>query len=182
MKKFLLSTFLLISFILFVTKFVLADTDFVYVTQNGSKFHSYECNYLNSTPMKINLDTAINKGYSPCKACNPYGLADDYYEEENDYLIANLILTIVLYMGIPLFLYFRNMKFDDVKQVRTFVIANSIIVFLIYFFIYLALGSFTLPNIAPPFLYGMINFIMLRKNVYISDEKIPTTYIGKNNH
>ena len=73
------------------------------------------------------------------------------------------------------------MKFDNIKQVRTFVIANSVIVFLIYFFIYLALGTLTLPNIIPPFFYGMINFIMLRKNVYISDEKIPTAYIGKNN-
>ena len=180
MKKILLSIFLLMFFILFITNFVWADTDFVYVTKNGSKFHSYGCDYLNSSPIKINLDTAINRGYSPCKACNPFGLAD-YYEEENDYFIANLILTIVLYMGIPLFLYFRNMKFDNIKQVRTFVIANSVIVFLIYFFIYLALGTLTLPNIIPPFFYGMINFIMLRKNVYKKKKKIPTAYIGKNN-
>lgn len=182
MKKILLSICLLIFFIVFITSFALADSEIVYVTKTGSKFHVYGCDYLDSAPIRTNLNNAINRGYSPCKVCNPYGLADDYYyEEENDYLIANLILTIVLYMGIPLFLYFRNMKFDNVKQVRTFVIANSVIVFLIYFFIYLAMGTFTLPNIIPPFFYGMISFIILRKNVYVSDEKIPTAYIGKNN-
>lgn len=40
------------------------------------------CKTIKSTPHKIELTTAIDKGYTPCKVCNPYDFASAEIAEE----------------------------------------------------------------------------------------------------
>lgn len=43
----------------------------VYVTNTGKKYHTSNCSSLSSSKKSIELSEAINKGYTPCKKCNP---------------------------------------------------------------------------------------------------------------
>lgn len=43
----------------------------VFVTDTGTKYHRDGCQYLNMSKHQIELQEAINKGYSPCSVCNP---------------------------------------------------------------------------------------------------------------
>ena len=49
MKKILISMFLIILFIVIITSFTLANSEIVYVTRTGSKFHAYGCDYLSAS-------------------------------------------------------------------------------------------------------------------------------------
>lgn len=42
----------------------------VYITDTGSKYHSYGCGYLRSCN-SITLEEAVKNGYEPCSRCNP---------------------------------------------------------------------------------------------------------------
>ena len=66
MKKFFL---LSIVFTLVLTLTVQSQT--VYVTKSGTKYHSAGCRYLKSSSIPISLADAKAKGYSPCSVCNP---------------------------------------------------------------------------------------------------------------
>lgn len=43
----------------------------VYITDSGSKYHSYGCQYLSRSQDSITLEEAFELGYSPCSKCNP---------------------------------------------------------------------------------------------------------------
>lgn len=43
----------------------------VYVTDTGSKYHRAGCSYLRSSSHPIDINKAIQSGYSPCSRCNP---------------------------------------------------------------------------------------------------------------
>ena len=43
----------------------------VYITKSGKKYHSTGCSYLKSSATPIDLQNAVNKGYTPCSRCNP---------------------------------------------------------------------------------------------------------------
>ncbi len=45
------------------------NTEYVYITQTGSKYHTQECNYA-SNSIRLELEEA-KKLYTPCKHCNP---------------------------------------------------------------------------------------------------------------
>lgn len=45
------------------------NTEYVYITLTGSKYHTRECNYA-SNSVKLDLEEA-KKLYTPCKHCNP---------------------------------------------------------------------------------------------------------------
>ena len=45
------------------------DTEYVYITQTGSKYHTKECKYA-SNSLRLELEEA-KKLYTPCKHCNP---------------------------------------------------------------------------------------------------------------
>jgi len=64
MKLFFLFTF-------FITVFISAQTETVYVTKTGSKYHLSSCSYLRSSSISMNLKEAVDEGYSPCSRCNP---------------------------------------------------------------------------------------------------------------
>ena len=43
----------------------------VFVTRTGKKYHRDGCQYLRQSKRKIELSSAINKGFTPCKVCRP---------------------------------------------------------------------------------------------------------------
>lgn len=75
------------------------DTRVVYVTSTGSTYHLAGCNKLDSTPHSLTVTEANSKGYAPCKKCNPYNLADDFYENTFN---PNILLFIIFVMFIIL--------------------------------------------------------------------------------
>lgn len=47
------------------------NTQVVYITHTGSKYHRSSCSYLDKSKIAIDKDDAINEGYEPCSKCNP---------------------------------------------------------------------------------------------------------------
>lgn len=47
------------------------DSEIVYVTNTGSKYHAYGCQYLSDSCYSIPLYKAIERGYTPCSRCDP---------------------------------------------------------------------------------------------------------------
>lgn len=43
----------------------------VYVTDTGSKYHSYGCRYLKDSCFPVSLSDAKASGYTPCSVCKP---------------------------------------------------------------------------------------------------------------
>lgn len=43
----------------------------VYITNTGSKYHSYGCQYLSKSCIPVDLDDAKSGGYGPCSKCHP---------------------------------------------------------------------------------------------------------------
>lgn len=47
------------------------NSETVYITNTGKKYHKIGCKSLIKSKISINKNEATNKGYSPCKMCNP---------------------------------------------------------------------------------------------------------------
>lgn len=47
------------------------DSETVYITKTGSKYHSSNCSYLKQSKIEIDKNTAISQGYEACSRCNP---------------------------------------------------------------------------------------------------------------
>jgi hypothetical protein len=47
------------------------NSETVYVTDTGSKYHRSTCQYLDQTKRAISLNDAKKQGYTPCSVCNP---------------------------------------------------------------------------------------------------------------
>lgn len=47
------------------------QTKTVYVTETGSKYHSYGCRYLKDSCFPMSLSDAKANGYTPCSVCKP---------------------------------------------------------------------------------------------------------------
>ena len=73
------------------------DTRIVYVISTGSKYHLAGCDKLDSTPHSLTVTQANSKGYAPCKKCNPYNLANNFYENTFN---PDILLFIILVMFI----------------------------------------------------------------------------------
>lgn len=43
----------------------------VFVTDTGTKYHRDGCQYLNMSKHQMELQQAINQGYTPCSVCHP---------------------------------------------------------------------------------------------------------------
>lgn len=43
----------------------------VFIAKSGTKYHRQDCRYLSSGGEAITLSVAKQRGYSPCKVCNP---------------------------------------------------------------------------------------------------------------
>lgn len=61
----------ILSSILFLLFFYLSEfkAQTVYVTTNGKKYHSKNCEIVKTGKKGIELEEAIKKGYEPCKSC-----------------------------------------------------------------------------------------------------------------
>ena len=57
--------------------FMQAGSVTVYTTNVGKRYHKESCFYLNSSKNSIDLGNALDKGYTPCKSCNPPIRDDD---------------------------------------------------------------------------------------------------------
>lgn len=47
------------------------NSETVYITSKGKKFHRAGCRYLKNSSEAISRSSAISSGYSPCSVCNP---------------------------------------------------------------------------------------------------------------
>jgi micrococcal nuclease len=47
------------------------DSDIVYITKTGTKYHRLGCRYLKKSAIPITRQKAIAKGYELCKFCKP---------------------------------------------------------------------------------------------------------------
>jgi len=61
----------LLALILLFIAFASAQT--VYITKTGAKYHSAGCSYLKKSSTPIELNDALNNGYSACSRCKPVG-------------------------------------------------------------------------------------------------------------
>ena len=162
-----------------------SDTRTVYITKTDSKYHAYGCDALKNTPSKTTVETAKNRGYAPCKICDPYGLATELYGLNNnnkfsflnsfdiEYLIA-LAISGILFMLFPIIIKVKKFMFNDKSQVRLFVIFNSVIIGFGYLLFIFFNDIYYWNYILFPFIYGIINYILLKNNI---DDTIPTTEI-----
>lgn len=76
--------------------------EYVYITDNSSKYHYYGCEELTTTPHKIELSEAINKGYYACDKCSPYISNDN--EESNNIISYDMIIKLLfLIIGLLVF-------------------------------------------------------------------------------
>lgn len=48
-----------------------SNSETVYITNTGSKYHRGSCSYLRNSKHAIDKDDAISQGYTPCSRCNP---------------------------------------------------------------------------------------------------------------
>ncbi len=47
------------------------ETEIVYVTKTGDKYHRSNCRYLSNSKISIEKDEAIKQGYTACSVCKP---------------------------------------------------------------------------------------------------------------
>lgn len=48
-----------------------AETEIVYITDSGNKYHKSGCRYLSESKISITLSAACSQGYTPCSVCKP---------------------------------------------------------------------------------------------------------------
>lgn len=82
------------------------DRRMVYITSTGSTYHIPGCSKLDSTPHSLTITEATNKGYAPCRKCNPYNLAEDFYKDTfNSYILLGIIPLIFIILILLLMKY-----------------------------------------------------------------------------
>jgi len=74
MKKLILLSLLFVSFIFANT--TISQSQTVYVTKSGKKYHTGECRYTSNNSVSIDLSEALDRGYEPCKVCKPISNQD----------------------------------------------------------------------------------------------------------
>ncbi len=47
------------------------EASIVYITRTGERYHRGDCHHLRQSKIPINLNDAINQGYTPCRNCRP---------------------------------------------------------------------------------------------------------------
>jgi hypothetical protein len=63
---------LVVLIIVLAASFVFAQSDSVYITPTGKKYHRASCRTIkNSRITEISRDAAVSRGYGACKVCRP---------------------------------------------------------------------------------------------------------------
>ena len=107
MKK-LMQLFFIILLLFLLNTSVFADDEIVYVTSKGSMYHTESCPETTiHESHKLKLKDAINKGYLPCKICNPYNMYKNNEEPEKDnssktwiYFFSSTVSILLVYIFI----------------------------------------------------------------------------------
>ncbi len=60
--------FLILSFVIGTLQ---VNSQTCYITKTGSKYHTATCSYLKYSKYSVDLDKAINHGYTACSRCRP---------------------------------------------------------------------------------------------------------------
>lgn len=50
---------------------IFAFSQTVYITKTGNKYHTSGCQYLSKSKIAIQIDTAVERSYTPCSVCKP---------------------------------------------------------------------------------------------------------------
>lgn len=74
--------------------------EYVYVTEDSAKYHYYGCSELKSTPHKVELATAINRGYYSCEKCSPFADNTIKESEKIDKGKDKIIIALFIIVGI----------------------------------------------------------------------------------
>lgn len=91
------------------------DRRMVYVTSTGSTYHIPGCSKLDSTPHSLTITEATNKGYAPCRKCNPYNLAEDFYKDTfNSYILLGII-PLIFIVFILFFIFKKRIPITNTK-------------------------------------------------------------------
>lgn len=147
-----------------------SDTRTVYISEDSSKYHLKGCDEMHSRPNQTTVATAEKYGWSPCKECNPYGLATTFYgEEEKDYGLLGWILITIFYMAIPIIYKLDLHTWQTKSDLIKFLTWNSIIAFLLLEIMLIYENGLILPQLFVlliiSLVYFCINNIILRKNI-----------------
>ncbi len=51
--------------------FAAPGSTIVYITKTGAKYHKDGCSSLRKSKIPVTLQEAVDRGYEPCKICNP---------------------------------------------------------------------------------------------------------------
>lgn len=85
--------------------------------------------------------------------------------------IINILITAFLYMILPIISLFIDKKGYAKKELITFVIGNSFLIYIIFFVIHIFKNDGQIPSIYVSVLYAFLNYGILRKNIKVDKEK-----------
>lgn len=60
-----------ISILFFLFSFIFANSQTVYYTPSGQKYHTENCRMVKNVSNKTDLNSALEKGLTACKICQP---------------------------------------------------------------------------------------------------------------
>lgn len=86
-------------------------------------------------------------------------------------LTVNFIITAFLYMMLPIISIFIDKKGYTKKELLTFVVSNSVLVYAIFFVIHIFKNDGQVPNMYASILYAFLNYGILHKNIKVDKEK-----------
>jgi len=163
------------------TKTSISDDRTVYITKTGSKYHSQGCDYLDTRPYSTTVSNAEHAGFSPCKVCNPYGLATEFYNVNSSNtskiskeIVFSLILGVLLYMLVPFYLKYTKATWYSYNDLKQFVVLNSILVCIIFIICDYIMGNFYYLDLIMGIVFIFINYKLLDSNVIV-----PNTSLNK---
>ena len=96
-------------------------------------------------------------------------------------LTINFVITAFLYMILPIISLLINKNGYTKKELSTFVIGNSFLVYVIFFIIHILKKDGQIPNIYASVIYAFLNYALLHKNIKIDKEGTQETKEDKNN-
>lgn len=86
-------------------------------------------------------------------------------------LIINFLITAFFYMILPIISLFIDKKGYEKKELVTFIIGNSFLVYVIFFVIHIFKKDGQVPNMYSSVLYGFLNYALLHKNVKVNEKE-----------
>lgn len=86
-------------------------------------------------------------------------------------LTINFLITAFSYMILPIISLFIDKKGYEKKELLTFVIGNSFLIYAIFFVIHILKKDGQSPNMYASVLYASLNYALLHKNIKINEKE-----------